>query len=70
LDLTPFCIYTQLDAKTSVKAKLDSTGTLSGVIEHKLADPRVKFNIAAEFDATSADLAAKKFGLGLVFGDY
>lgn len=60
----------KLDSATTVKAKLNSCGALSTVVEHKLSDPRIKFNVAAEFDATTPDLATKKFGLGLVLGDY
>ena len=69
-DFSYFLFVSQLDAKTTVKSKLDSNGALSGVVEHKLSDPALKVNVAAEFDATSSDLAAKKFGLGLVFGDF
>jgi len=60
----------KVDSNMTVKAKLGSCGGLSTAVEHKLADPKMKINIAAEFDATSPDLTARKFGVGLVFGDY
>lgn len=63
-------IEKKLDSATAVKAKLDSCGVLSTAIEHKMSDPRVKVNVAAQFDATSPDLTTQKFGVGLAIGDY
>jgi len=60
----------KVDSNMTVKAKLSSCGGLSTVVEHKLSDPKMKVNLAAEFDATSPDLTARKFGVGLTFGDY
>lgn len=60
----------KLDSATTVKAKIDSCGVLATAVEHKLSDPNVKVNVAAQFDATSPDLTTQKFGLGLALGDY
>lgn len=61
----------KLDDTTSVSQMVDSNGVLSTAIEHKLTNPAMKINAAAQFNLFgSAPCTAQKFGLGLTFGDY
>jgi hypothetical protein len=60
-----------LSAANSVKAKADSGGTLAVGIEHRLKNPALKFNIAAEYDCSkSLNQPARQFGMSFVYGDY
>lgn len=61
------------DASTNVKAKIDTNGILSSVLEHRLSNPNVLLGIAAEYNATKKGnlfSAPQKFGVSLKFGDY
>jgi len=61
----------QLSQTTTVKSRGNTEGALGFVVEHRLKNPSVKLNLAAEFDvAKSLSAPAKKFGFSLVFGDY
>jgi hypothetical protein len=61
----------KLDDSTAIYKKLDSSGVLSSSIEHKLANPALKVNAAAQFNLFGTNCcAAEKFGLGLTFGDF
>lgn len=60
----------KVDKTTTLKCKVGTCGALHTALEYKLADPQVKLNLAAQYDATNLGAGAKKFGLGVVFGDY
>lgn len=60
-----------LDKNTAIYKKVDSSGILSSSIEHKLANPALKVNAAAQFNLFGSNCcAAEKFGLGLTFGAF
>lgn len=60
-----------IDANTCTKVSLDTTGVARVALEHSLADPRVRVNVAQSFNfAGGSKFTADKFGLGLTFGDY
>lgn len=66
-----FATEYQLDVDTTVKAKANSNGVLAVAVEHRLQNPRLKYNVAGEFNSVGAGIPqASKFGLGLSFGDY
>lgn len=61
----------KLDAATSIKAKATSVGIVGVAITHVLANPAMKVCVSSEFDVTGSDFTkAKKFGIGLNFGDF
>jgi len=61
----------RLSEANSVKAKGDSNGTFAVAVEHRLQNPALKFNLAAEYDCSRAcNQPARQFGLSLVYGDY
>jgi len=60
-----------LSAVNSVRAKADSNGTVGLAVEHRLKNPALKFNIAAEYDCSKAlNQPARQFGMSFVYGDY
>jgi len=60
-----------LDANTTGSFKAGTDGALSAAVEHRLANPALKVNAAAQFNALGGNLfKAEKFGLGLTFGDF
>jgi hypothetical protein len=64
------CDYA-ISAANSVKAKADSHGTIAVAIEHRLLNPALKFNIAAEYDCSKPfNQPARQFGMSFVYGDY
>jgi len=61
----------QLDADTTLKGKLNTKGVVSAVVEHRLANPKLQFGVAASFNAfNGAPVVADQFGLTLTFGDF
>jgi voltage-dependent anion channel protein 2 len=58
-----------VDAATTLKAKVDSEGAVAGAVEHRLANPAVKINAAAAFNKNTG-FAAQSFGVGFTFGDF
>jgi len=62
----------KIDAVNKVKAKADTKGILSGVVEHRLRNPNLLFSFATSVDAGNLKngVAAKDFGVSFVFGDY
>jgi len=61
----------QLDADTTLKGKLNTKGVVSAVVEHRLANPKLQFGVAASFNAfNGAPVVADNFGLTLTFGDF
>lgn len=59
-----------LDQNTNLKLKFNTSGQLATALTHVVANPHVKVNVAAEFDAKNFSFNANKFGLGLSFGDF
>jgi len=53
----------------SVKAKADSEGILSSVLETKLRRSSAKLLLSAEHNLRNQSTVPEKFGLGLIFGD-
>jgi hypothetical protein len=62
----------KVDAVTKIKAKGDTKGILSGVVEHRLRTPQILFSFASSVDAANikSGIAAKDFGVSCIFGDY
>jgi len=62
----------KLDAVTKIKAKGDTKGIVSGVLETRLRNPNVLVNFATSVDAGNlkSGVAAKDFGVSFMFGDY
>lgn len=60
-----------LDKATTLKGKIDSSGTVGTSVTHVLANPSLKFCVSAQFDALSSDvLSAQKFGVSINLGDF
>jgi len=60
-----------MDANTTLKAKVDfPTGVAATAIEHRLANPKLQFGVAAQFNLKNSPLTAEKLGLTFTFGDY
>jgi LysM repeat protein len=61
----------QLDADTTLKGKLNTKGIVSAVVEHRLANPKLQFGVAASFNAFNGNpVVANDFGLTVTFGDF
>jgi hypothetical protein len=63
----------KIDAITKVKAKGDTKGILSAVLEHRLKNPNLLLTTASSFDANNlknGNFTAKDFGVSVLFGDY
>jgi hypothetical protein len=64
----------KVDTNTTVKSKVEfPSGVVSTAFEHKLVNPKLKFNVAASFtpaNFVSKPVAADKFGIGLSYGDF
>lgn len=61
-----------LDDKTLVKAKLESSGVVSTVVEHRLASPSCLLGVSTSWNALAAGsdiLKAQACGVQLKFGD-
>lgn len=60
----------RLGGGASFKAKGDNGGTVSVAVEHRLKDPALKFNVAAEYNiAKFCCQPARQFGFSVVYGD-
>jgi len=59
----------KLDGNATAKAKLDTNGVFSALLEQKLVNPAVKFIFSSEFNAKQASTVPEKFGLAVCFGD-
>lgn len=60
-----------VDKDTCVKFKAASDGTLGAAVEHRLQNPHMKVNVAAQFNAVGQGIPrASKFGLGVTLGDF
>jgi len=60
-----------LDANTTLRSKIDSNGIVGESIEHIVANPNLKLQVSAQFDALGSDpMVAQKFGLSLSLGDF
>lgn len=61
----------QLDADTTLKGKANTRGVVSAVVEHRLANPKLQFGVAASFNVLKeAPTVAGDFGLSVTFGDF
>jgi len=64
----------KVDPNTTVKSKLEfPSGVLSTAFEHKLSNPKIKFNVAASFTPAkfaTKPVSADKFGIGMSYGDF
>jgi len=66
-----FASQYQVDVDTTAKVKADSNGVIAAAVEHRLQNPKLKVNVAAQFQAVGQGVPrATKFGLGATFGDY
>lgn len=64
------CNYA-LDSKTTLRGKIDSNGIVGESITHTLANPNMKLQVSAQFDALGAEpLRAQKFGVSISLGDF
>jgi len=60
----------QLDLDTAIKAKANNYGEISTAVEHRLSNPALTLQAAAQFKATgTSKLVSEKFGLGVFFGE-
>lgn len=63
----------KLDKDTVFKSAVDTTGALNTSLEHTMANPSLKLNIASSFNYVSTDgvasFAPGKFGVGVSLGD-
>jgi len=61
----------KIDEATLLKIKGDTKGEVATALQHDLKNPFVRFGLSTLFDAKNPSaLSAKKFGLGITFGDY
>jgi len=59
-----------IDAVTSVKGKIDSTGSIAAVVEYRLNNPAVKLAFSSQWDGKKKVVNPDKFGVAATFGDY
>jgi hypothetical protein len=59
-----------VDANTTVKAKINSKLEVAAALEHRLASPLLKLAFSAKWDATKKSSTPADFGVALTFGDY
>jgi voltage-dependent anion channel protein 2 len=59
-----------VDAASNFKAKVDSNGSIAGVVEHRLNNPSVKLAFAAQWSGKNKTTTPERFGVALNFGDY
>lgn len=60
-----------LDKSTTIKKSLSSNGILNVAVSHVLANPALKLNVAAQFDALGGDISkANKMGVCVTMGDF
>jgi voltage-dependent anion channel protein 2 len=59
-----------IDAASNMKAKIDSNGSIAGVVEHRLNNPSVKLAFAAQWAGKNKTTTPERFGVGVNFGDY
>jgi hypothetical protein len=61
----------KVDAATNFKLKADTKGVVAGLLQHRLANPRLLFGLSSSFDASNPrSVAAKDFGVSFTFGDF
>jgi len=62
------CSSFAIDRDTLVKGKFDSRGIVTGALEQRLYNPKLKYNLAAEFN-TRQSIVPDKFGISFTLGD-
>lgn len=60
----------KLDNATDFKVKVNTSGQVATALSHVVANPNLKVNVSAQFDAKSFSFNADKFGVGLNFGQF
>jgi len=60
----------RLDKQSDIKVIGNTEGVIHTRLTHVLADPRVKFSVASQFDAHAFSFQSKKFGIAASFGDF
>jgi len=66
-----FGVEHEIDFDTSAKLVAElPKGVISLVLEHKLENPKILVNVAAQFNACVCPAPVEKFGLSLTFGDF
>jgi len=61
----------KVDAATNWKAKADTKGVLTALLQHRLANPKVLVGATSSFDCNNLkNISQKDFGLSFTFGDY
>jgi len=59
-----------IDKLTTARGKIDSNGTIAAVVEHRLDNPSLKLQLAAQWSGKNKTTSPEKYGLGMCFGDY
>lgn len=54
----------------TVRGKVDNNGAVSTAMTHVFSNPTLKATVATEFDIFADDIAPKKMGVALSFGDF
>jgi len=60
----------ELDKLTTVKGKVDSSGTGAVFLEHKLDNPSMKVSFSGQWGLLKRSATPDKFGVALTFGDF
>jgi len=76
-DIAPETVLTNvhefnLDDSTTLKSSWSTTGDVQAVMQHTMADPKVKLNLATSWKTSSGllPLSATGYGLGITLGDF
>jgi hypothetical protein len=59
-----------LDAQSALKVIANTDGAIHSRLTYTLAEPRIKFAVASQFDAHAFSFKAKKFGFAASLGDF
>jgi len=59
----------EIDSATTAKGKIDSNGSISALVEHRLGNPSLKLSFAAQWSGKNKTTTPEKFGVGMAFGD-
>jgi len=68
--VSTFGVDFQIDATTSLKAKIDTDKTISFKALYQLSNPPLKLSLCNEMKPFSGDLSATAWGFGITLGDY
>jgi len=59
----------QLSKDMSVKAKVDTAGTVATVVEHRMENPQFKLLVSAQWNLAKKSSSPDRFGVGVTVGD-